>query len=160
MKYRIETIGKKLLIGKHMEMSYVDNQTMDLWQSFMKSRHEVLNRVDTFYYSMQIYNDVFDYYKFNPANTFVKWAAVEVKSHTAIPKCMETYTLEGGTYVVFTHVGAASEFANSMKFIFEKWLPESEYIVDDREHFEMLPEHYNPVDDHATEEIWVPVIKK
>ncbi len=160
MKNRIETINKKLLIGKFEEMSFVEDKTGLLWQSFMKSRKEVKNRLDTFYYSMQIYNEKFDYENFNPAKKFVKWAAVEVTDSSEIPENMESYVLAGGTYAVFIHVGPASEFVRSMKFIFEEWLPESGCVVDDREHFGILPEGYNPLDENATEEIWIPIVSK
>jgi len=160
MENRVEVIKKKLLVGKFEEMSYIENKTGQLWQSFMKSRKEVTNRIDNLYYSMQVYDGKFDYTKFNPANRFVKWAAVEVSELNEIPESMESYVLKGGAYAVFKHVGPASEFARSMKYIFEEWLPKSGYEIDDREHFEVLEEGYNPLDENATEEIWIPIIKK
>ena len=44
-----------------------------------------------------------------------------------------------------------------MKHIFGRWLPQSEYELDDREHFELLPEGYSPVDPEAEEEVWIPI---
>lgn len=73
---------------------------------------------------------------------------------------MDTYVLKGGTYAVFTHVGPASAFKKSMQYIFEEWLPSSGYKIDDREHFELLEEGYNPMDENATEEIWIPIVKR
>ncbi len=65
MKNRIEIIGKKLLVGKHVEMSYLNNRTMELWQSFMPARKQIENRVDSSYYSMQIYPSLFNYASIN-----------------------------------------------------------------------------------------------
>ncbi len=47
-----------------------------------------------------------------------------------------------------------------MKYIHEIWLPESGYVIDDREHFEKLEEGYIPLDENATEEIWIPITLK
>jgi len=159
MKFRIETIDDKLMIGRHEKMSFADNKTMELWQGFMKSRKDITGRIDNRYYSMQIFNSKFDYSRFNPATTFAKWAVVEVKDFSTIPEGMDAYTLRGGTYAVFEHVGPAITFGISLQYIFEQWLPNSEYEVDDRVHFEILPEDYNPTDENATEEIWIPVMR-
>ncbi|CQR74753.1 Bacterial transcription activator, effector binding domain [Sporomusa ovata DSM 2662] len=160
MKNRIETIGKKFLVGKRREMSYINDQTLELWKSFMIDRKQIQNRVDLSYYSMQIYHILFDYASFNPTVNFTKWAAVEVIDHDHIPSQMDGYIIQGGTYAVFTHVGPASTFVASLKFIHEIWLPESKYTLDDREHFEILEEGYNPLDENATEEIWIPITLK
>lgn len=159
MEYRIERIDGKLLVGIKQEMSYIDNKTALLWKSFMPFRNEVSNRVDNRYYSMQIYEDAYDYGSFDPATRFIKWAAVEVKSVKNIPANMGTYHMAGGMYAVFVHIGPASEFMKSMSFIFDNWLPQSGYKIDKREHFEILEEGYSPVDENAREEIWVPIIK-
>lgn len=157
MKNRIITIGKKILVGKHLEMSYKNDKTRELWQSFMPQRSKIHNRVDALYYSMQIYPERMDYKTFAPLTSFTKWAAVEVSNLNTLPNEMDSYILEGGTYTVFTHIGPASTFAKSMHYIHEIWLPKSEYVIDDREHFELLQEDYNPMDEYATEEIWIPV---
>lgn len=160
MKNRIEIIGKKLLVGKRTEMSYVNDRTTELWQSFMPDRKQIENRVDSSYYSMQTYPVIFDYTSFDPSSNFTKWAAVEVANHDHIPSQMEGHIIEGGTYGVFTHVGPASTFVQSMEYIHQIWLPESGYSLDDREHFEILEEGYNPLDENATEEIWIPITLK
>jgi AraC family transcriptional regulator len=82
---------------------------------------------------------------------------VEVSSMADVPSDMEIYDLQGGKYAVFNHQGPASEASKTMRYIFGEWIPNSEYTLDDREHFEVLPEGYNPMDPQATEEIWVPV---
>ncbi len=160
IKSRVEIMDKKLLIGKYMEMSYIHDRTTELWKSFMPERNQIPNRANNFYYSLQIYPGLFDYASFNPANKFIKWAAVEVINHDLIPSPMEGYILNGGLYGVFTHIGAANTFWRTMKFIHEIWLPESEYSLNDREHFEVLPENYNPLDEQATEEVWIPIVRK
>lgn len=73
------------------------------------------------------------------------------------PPGMASYSLRGGKYAVFTHKGPASDFPKTMQYIFSEWLPGSEYVLDNREHFEKPPEAYSPIDPNAQEEIWIPI---
>lgn len=150
----IEKLEPKKLIGFHMEMSLSDNRTGELWQKFMPRRSEIKNRTTKDFISMQKYGEGWD---FSPSAIFEKWAAVEVTSFEEVPPKMETYLLEGGLYAVFVHQGPASEAPKTMQYIFAQWLLESGYNLDNREHFEILPEGYNPFDPQAREEIWVPI---
>ena len=94
---------------------------------------------------------------FSSMAVFEKWATVEVSNFSEIPPEMESYTLQGGKYAVFIHNGPASAFPKTMQAIFGDWLPRSEYELDSREHFELLPEGYSPIDPNAREEIWIPI---
>ncbi len=156
MEQRIETILKKTLIGQHMKMSLADNQTSVLWQKFMPRRNEIQNRKNSEYISMQVFEKG-QTNLFAPTTQFMKWAAVEVSAVEEIPIGMEKYSLKGGKYIVFIHEGPASKFPKTMQFVFEDWFPKSSYQLDSREHFEVLPENYNPVDAKAREEIWLPI---
>ncbi len=154
MEPRIEILETKKLIGIRMEMSLSDNKTGELWQKFMPRRAEVKNRVSADVISMQNYREDWN---FSPTETFEKWAIVEVSSFEETPSTMETYLLHGGKYAVFIHHGPASEAAMTMQYIFGEWFPKSKYLLDSREHFEILPEGYSPIDPQATEEIWIPI---
>lgn len=157
MEPGIEILGPRKLIGIRMEMSLSDNKTAELWRKFMPGRSKIKNRVTGDFISMQNYGENWN---FSPDELFEKWAAVEVSSFTEVPPDMETYLLEGGKYAVFIHYGPAAAAADTMKYIFGEWLPRTEYSLDNREHFEILPEGYNPMDPHAEEEIWVPIREK
>jgi AraC family transcriptional regulator len=61
---------------------------------------------------------------------------------------------------VFIHIGQASTFPKTMQYIFGSWLPESEYTLDSREHFEVLPAQYDPRDPDAREDVWIPIKEK
>ncbi len=137
-----------------MEMSLAENKTKELWQKFMPRRHDVNNKMTTDFISMQIYPEN---WSFSPTVMFEKWATVEVSSLDEIPEDMETYVLTGGKYAVFTQHGPASMAPKTMQTIFGVWLPASSYQLDNREHFEVLPENYNPTDPNAKEDIWIPI---
>lgn len=155
---RIEILQEKKLIGKHLMMSFADNKTGELWRSFMPHRKEILNTVDTNLYSLQLYAPDF-FQQFNPHASFEKWAAVEVSDFDTIPEGMEAFVLTGGLYAVFVHKGSSTDNI-TFQYIFSTWLPDSDYILDDRPHFELLGAKYKNADPDSEEEIWVPVKPK
>jgi AraC family transcriptional regulator len=158
METRIVEMEAKQLVGMHMAMSMADNKTGELWRTFMLRRREVSNRVDNNFISMQVYQRG-EKNHFVPTTQFEKWAVVEVSDGSNLPEGMETYNLQGGTYAVFVHHGPANLFSKTMHFIFGEWMPKSGYELDDREHFEVLGEGYDPIDANAREELWIPVRK-
>jgi AraC family transcriptional regulator len=158
MESRFETMQEKKLIGKRMRMSLLDNKTPNLWKSFMVDKHQIKNAVNTDLYSMQIYDT--DYFlNFNPGKEFVKYAMVEVENFEEIPNGMEAFTLQKGLYVVFTYRGPASGGGKAFQYIFQEWMPSSEYSIDNRPHFELLGVNYKNEDPDSEEEIWIPIKK-
>jgi len=155
MEPRIETLIPKTLVGMAREMSMVKDETSQLWRGFRPRIAEVTNRTTAESISMRVYSgstaEVFE-----PNASFRQWAAVEVVDHDDVPEGMEPYLLGGGTYAVFVHRGPANDLS-TFRYIFSDWLPASDYILDDREHFEVLPANYDPRDPDATEECWIPV---
>jgi len=158
MKPRIETLTEKKLIGKRLTMTFSENKTFDLWHSFMPRRKEIENNIGNDLYSIKVYEpSYFD--NFNPNAVFEKWAAIEVSDFDKIPRKMKTFILKGGLYAVFTYKGFSSD--NSVfQYIFTKWLPNSEYLLDDRPHFEILGDKYKNHDINSEEEIWIPIKEK
>lgn len=156
MEPRIEILESKKLIGMRLKMSQMENKTAQLWQTFMPRRAEVESRSTSEYISMQIFDDT-QSELFDPNTMFEKWAAIEVSNHETIPTGMEPYTMKGGMYAVFIHKGLPSDFPKTMGHIFGSWLPGSKYELDNREHFELLPESYRPDDPNAEEEVWIPI---
>ncbi len=142
-----------------MRMSLSDNKTQLLWQSFMPRRKEIQNPIRTLLYSMQVYDPSY-FVNFNPETEFEKWASIEVTDFDTVPDDMETILLPGGLYAVFLHKGAASEAPRTFGYIFGTWLPGSEYLLDNRPHFEILGEKYRNDHPDSEEEIWIPVMSK
>jgi AraC family transcriptional regulator len=73
---------------------------------------------------------------------------------------METFVLPSGLYAVFLHRGDTKEFTNAFQYILQKWLPSSEYDLDNRPHFEVLGDKYKNNDPNSEEEIWIPIKAK
>lgn len=156
MEARIETLTEKKLIGKHLEMSFIENKTFQLWNSFMPDRKEIKNAVDSNLYSLEVF-PVRYFENFDSGNTFQKWAAVEVSDFDDIPLEMEILLIPTGLYAVFLHKGPATEAYHTYHTIFTEWLPNSEYTVDDRPHFAVMDERYKKDDPASEEEIWIPI---
>lgn len=158
MTPKIEKLNEKKLIGKHITMSLANNQTGELWKSFMPRRNEVTNNVTSDLISMQIYEPT-HFTNFKPTNEFKKWATVEVTDHEKVPADMETFTLPEGLYAVFHYKGLSHD-TGIFQYIFGTWLPNSNYHLDNRPHFEVLGDKYKNNDPNSEEEIWIPIKQK
>lgn len=158
MNPRIEKLKEKKLIGLNIKMSLIDNKTGQLWGQFAPRIKEIQNKTTEDKISMQIYPPLY-YKQFRPNNEFEKWATVEVKDFKKIPNGMKSFILKGGLYAVFDYKGSSSD--NSIfRSIFSEWLPNSEYLVDNRPHFEVLGSKYKNNDPNSEEEIWIPIKEK
>ncbi len=159
LKPRIETISEKKLIGKHIKMSFAEDKTVELWRSFMPCRREIENFIGSDLYSiMQCEPGFFENFKTNVL--FKKWVAIEVSTFDKVPPEMYTLTLPRGEYAVFIHKGLVSEADKTYNYIFGTWIPNSNFVLDNRPHFTVMGEKYKNNDPDSEEEIWIPVNPK
>lgn len=159
MTPRIEELKEKKLVGFRMTMSLTNNGTRELWQLFMSRRKEILHCEGTDLYSLQNYGPTY-FSQFDPSTTFEKWAVIEVTEFEILPQGMECMNLTGGLYAVFIHKGAASTGPKTFQYIFGTWLPQSDFLLDNRPHFEVLGAKYKNDDPNSEEEIWIPIKPK
>lgn len=153
---KIITLPEIKLVGKRRSMSLVTNQTQALWQDFMPYRNEIINRIGNDFYSIQNYTT--DYFEnFTLEKTFEKWAAVQVSDFESLPHAMESLVIPTGLYAVFEHKGIKTTIFEQ---IFTKWLPNSNYHLAQRPHFEVLSKKYNKNDPNSGEQIWIPISTK
>lgn len=160
MEPRITKINSKLLIGKKLRMSVANDRTVELWQSLMPRRAEIHQVANNFLYSVQVFDSEEYFNQFSPEAEFDKWAAVEVSGIDDIPAVMETLEIPEGNYAVFNYKGPASAALPFFQYIFQEWIPKSEYAVDNRPHVALMGEKYRGNNPDSEEEIWVPVRKK
>jgi AraC family transcriptional regulator len=159
MNPRIETINEKKLVGKQMIMCYADYKIGELWASFMPRRNEIQNKLSNDLISLVVYSPT-HFLDFKPTNEFERWATVEVESFDNVPNEMETFVLPGGLYAVFLYKGLSTGISSFYQNVFNIWLPNSNYILDNRAHFEVLGEKYKNNDPTSEEEIWIPIKAK
>jgi AraC family transcriptional regulator len=160
MTPRIEILLEKKLIGKSLKMSVSNDRTYELWHSFMPHRKEIKNNLSTDLFNVKVFDLSYDFQHFDPGAEYEKWAAMEVSDFKTIPENMEAFILKGGLYAVFIHKGSADTGPQTFGYIFGTWLPNSEYEMDSRPHFDLLGEKYKKDDPDSEEEIWVPIKPK
>lgn len=146
----------KQLAGISMQMSFADNKTRELWQAFMPRLSEIKGRIGDSLYSLQVYNESF-FKDLTVVKPFTKYALAETDGSDKLPPGMEVFSLPAGLYAVFHYVGSPAEAPNAFIYIFSTWLPQSEYTLEYRPHFEVIGTKYNNASPLSEEEIWIPV---
>ena len=154
---KIINIEARKLVGLSIQTSLADNKTRELWQGFKPRVKEIKNSVSTDFYSIQVYESGFDMRQFNPQTEFEKWAAVEVADFDNTPNSLSQFNLVGGDYAIFIHKGTPQQFHKTASYIYGEWLPKSNYQLDNRPHFEIIPENNKLDDPSAEEEVWIPI---
>lgn len=155
----IITLAPKKLVGQSIQMSLAHDLTSQLWRGFMPLRKKIIDSVGSDLYAVQVYDEGLDIDGFSPNTVFEKWAAVEVTSFENIPPNMKQLDLGSGLYAVFTYSGGAKGFPELLQYIYTMWLPNSEYVLDSRPHFEILGEKYKNDHPDSEEEVWIPIKK-
>jgi len=158
MNPRIETLKEKRLVGYNIMMCVSNNKTGQLWGRFAPRIKEISNKPSDDKISMQIYPPSY-FNEFNPNTEYAKWATVEVTDFENIPNDMESFLLKGGLYAVFDHKGNSSDHS-IFEYIYGTWVPNSQYELDDRPHFEILGSKYKNNAPDSEEEIWIPIREK
>ena len=160
MQPTIVDLKEKMLIGCSCKMNFTKNKTGELWQSFMPRLKEIKNKISADLFSVQLYNNDYNFNQFDPSAYFTKWAATEVSCIDDVPANMEILIIPQGLYAVFLHKGSNAD-NSTFQYIFQKWLPNStQYLLDNRPHFEILGEKYKNNDSSSEEEIWIPIKSK
>ena len=159
MTPRIVTITEKKLVGNRMVMSYANYRIGELWGSFMPKRREITDNLTNDLISLVVYSPI-HFVDFKPTNEFERWATVEVKNFNNVPDTMEIFILSGGLYAVFNYKGMSSGASAFFQYIYSEWVPNSDFILDNRAHFEVLGQKYKNNDPTSEEEIWIPIKAK
>lgn len=160
MQHRIEEIKDRFVVGVKANMSFqtIQQATGILARQFMPRRHEISSRIGKHVFSIQNYGEL-DLKDVSPQTVFEKWIGVEVSNMDVVPEGMDTFILKAGHYVVFTYKGSLADVPKNRQYIFQDWLPNSNYQIDTRAHFEELPEDYSKDLQNTEEDIWIPIKK-
>jgi AraC family transcriptional regulator len=158
MTPRIENLNEKKLVGMRLSMSMVDQKMDLLWKSFLPRRRAITNNVTQDLISVAVYPRT-HFQDFKPTNEFERWACIEVADHDHVPNDMQAFILPAGLYAVFEYKGLSTDKA-IYQYIYGAWLPNADYVLDDRPHFEVLGQQYKNNDPASEEEIWIPITPK
>ena len=159
MEPQIVLLQPVRLGGYSVQMSYLANTTGQLWARFMPQRKHIQSPADNDLYAVAVYPDDF-FEGIQPGTLFEKRAAIRLSETTLLPPDMEEWTMPGGLYAVFHHVGAHTDLS-TFDYIFREWLPGNGfYVLDQRPHFEILGASYKQGDPASEEDIYIPIRKK
>jgi AraC family transcriptional regulator len=159
MNVEIRTLPERKVVGVKIRMSHAANKTNELWRALMPHRKEIQCPISSELLSITRYDSIPDFRNFNPATEFEKWAGVEVSSFGTPPLGMSTLVIPAGLYAVFHYKGLSTDSA-PYQHIFGRWLPDSEFKLDHREHYEMLGPLYRNNDPDSEEDICIPIVEK
>ena len=154
---RFETLPETHLVGRKARMSLLRNTTRELWQGFMPNYNKITNRIGSDLYSIEVYDDLNYFRKFDPNGEFEKWAAAPVSGTAEIPGGMEAITLPEGTYAVFKYRGSPDDVQQAYQYIYGTWIQRQGHMLDHRPHFAVMGPGYKRDHPDSEEEIWVPV---
>jgi AraC family transcriptional regulator len=157
MQPKITLIHPQKVIGKSLITSLLEDDSYQLWNSFMKRRKELKNKLSNDLYAIRVYEGVQYFEQFNPANKFKKFATAPVFDFNNVPEDMEAFTVEGGLYAVFHYKAAEHSIQDFYQYIFGTWLLNTRYKLDNRAHFEVLGDKYKYNDPNSEEDIWIPI---
>ncbi len=159
MEPQIVSLAEKKMVGIKISTTIAENRTVELWRSFMPRRNEIKYCLNSDLYSLQYFDSSISAKSFGPDTSFDKWAAVEVADTELIPQGMDTCTL-GGLYAVFQYRGLPQDVDPTFHYIYEVWLPSSQYMLDSRAHFAIMGSKYKNNDPSSEEELWIPLKSK
>ena len=147
-------LSPKSFVGYKQEMSLSENTTPKLFQQLMQLRSKVEQNA-SFIYDIKIYPSSY-FQNFSPTTNFIKWVALENTPQLGSCK-LDGITLSGGLYAKFNNPYG---FGNPKVYqdIFQKWLPSSDYQLDQRPHFDVFVPQKDP--SQIAEDIFIPIKPK
>jgi len=145
------------LTGYHVRMSLIDNQTQELWKSFMESYHKKIENHPRKLYSVEVYDSMDYFNEFNPHKSFEKYAMVDSNLLRAAEDNKLTSLVLKGKYAVFLHKGPAHKIADTYGFIINEWLKKSSQILDNRPFFSIMNDKYLGESPKNEERIYIPI---
>src|SRR6056297_2045382 len=114
----IQTFPQTKLVSQKMTMSFPQDKTIDLCQSFPPRKKEIKNSLNDDFYSVEIYPNTSFVQNFNTTQAFEKWAAIAVSEIDEIPKGMQSLNIPEGLYAVFPYQGKPSEAMDTFRYIY------------------------------------------
>jgi AraC family transcriptional regulator len=144
-----------VLCGASASMTLQSFTPWTLWPRVMPRLSQIGNRTNQDLISLRYFDSIPRFGpEANPAFTY--WGGVEV---AAPNKGFEHLEIPVGTYAVFHYKGLSSD-STVWRYIYSQWLPNSEWALDDRPHFERLGSKYKNDDPTSEEDIYIPIRPK
>jgi AraC family transcriptional regulator len=127
------------------------NDIPQLWAEFWPRHEEVVGALPDTAYGVCI-----PLPREGATKRFEYVAAVEVRAPGAVPPGMVARTIAAGRFIVFTHVGPAAEIMETVRSVWERWLPRTGHTPAGTADFELYDERFDPVKGGEMD-IYIPV---
>ncbi len=156
MDYKIVELGQIKIVGIKDRIIMPNNTIPSLWEKFMTRENEISKKKKGVYYGIAD-NMSTEAYEFDET------IGVEVEEFENIPKDMCTYIIPAQKYIVFTHKGllfdngGVSLVSRSYDYIYSKFLPTSEFKVNNDFNFELYDSRYIENSNDSEFDIYVPI---
>jgi AraC family transcriptional regulator len=149
--------GPLLLIGLRELMDEQAAQKIPLlWQELQNHRSLFPRPPSSINYGLCIHLSGYEY------SYMAAWA---VEDFDELPEGLSPHIIPSQHYAVFNHPGHVSAIRSTMDFIFNQWLPQSDFVhaatqANAVHFFERYGEGFNPQTGEGDIEIWLPVNAK
>ncbi len=155
MKVDIIEQPETIIIGMQANMSLTADNTSALFRGFMPRKREISDGTNQPLFLIKVYPPNY-FTAFNPNTIFTKWLGIKNSSIENIPEGFDIIIIPAGKYAVFHYKGLNTDHS-IFNYIFQDWLPQSGYQLDERPHFDLLDERYKNNDPESEEELWIPI---
>lgn len=86
------------------------------------------------------------------------YIAVEIEKDSHIPIQLTAKIIPPQTYLKFYHKGLSNQVGHTYRYIYEEWLPQTDYLLPHFYNFEYYgEEHLGPYNPNSISEIYIPV---
>jgi AraC family transcriptional regulator len=134
------------------DVSMIDDLS-DAWAQLINNNHLIKNKT-----TPENYFQVQYWFEDQDKESIFFFVAVEVTSYEDVPMQFTTKTLPKHKYLKFKHKGLSNKVGETYNYIYEKWLPDTNYKLPHTFNFEYYgPEHLGPYNEESVSEIYIPV---
>ena len=146
------------VVGMKIHTSIKENLIPQLWNDFIV-RMDELNEVSVPNCSLGIcLNETIT--EFDADSEFDYLACRVVKDDSVIPTGMEYREIPAQLVAVFTHFGSLEILSETYDYIYDKWLPESEYKLSEADEIEWYDSRFKFGEKDSQMDIHIPITKK
>lgn len=147
-------LGPVYLVGLpfYYELGQVDDLSSP-WQKLLDNAAAIPDRIiPEKYYQVQYW------FADQDTESIFFYIALEVNSYKDIPVQFTAKSLPRQTYLKFLHKGFSNKVGLTYRYIYEQYLPETDYKLPHLFNFEYYgPEHKGPYNEESVSEIYIPV---
>jgi AraC family transcriptional regulator len=147
---------KLKVVGMKIRTTVKENKIPELWDRFIPRMVE-LDEVAVPECTLGIC--LYEGEDFDESESFSYLAGVIVKDDSIIPEGMIYHEIPKTTVAVFTHTGSLDKLSETYDYIYNEWLPLSEFELDNADEIEWYDSRFRFGEEDSQMDIHIPIIK-